>query len=369
MCATCHTLRTTTIDIDTGQATGAEFLEQSPYLEWKNSNYFTGNANEQQCQGCHMKAPDNYQTPIAVRPNGSVNTTWPERSPFPEHQLFGGNTHMLEVMKTYADVLGIDKTTTAAGFDDAISKTRSFLQQDSADLTITNALRQGGQLILDVNIINKTGHKLPTGYPSRRMWLQLLVRDVSNTIIFDSGTPDADGRISTDSASLASGCMAVRKPSGFDSSACYEPHRNTITDASQIPIYEMIMSDTNNDLTYILLYADQLLKDNRIPPAGFSTSSANFEPDTSVIGVGADSNFNLLNAVEGSGSDAVNYRIDISGRSGPFTVEANLLYQSIRPAFVHSMQSQVSRVDRFKTMYEQVAPTVETLATTILQVN
>ncbi len=316
-----------------------------------------------------MKAPANYQTRIAVRPNGSVNTGWPERSPFPEHQLFGGNTYILEVMKTFADVLGIDTTTTTAGFDDAINKTRAFLQQDSADLAISNALQQSGQLNFDVNIINKTGHKLPSGYPSRRMWLQLIAKDAANTTFFDSGSPDANGRISTDTASIAAACLAVKKPAGFDSSACYEPHRDTITDASQVPIYEEVMADTNNNLTYILLYADHVLKDNRIPPQGFTTSSANYDPDTAILGIGADSNFNVTNGVEGSGSDTVHYQIDTSGRAGPFTVEARLLYQSIRPSFVYSMQSQVERVDRFKIMYEQVVPTVETLATSMQQIN
>ena len=164
-------------------------------------------------------------------------------------------------------------------------------------------------------------------------------------------------------------CLAVKKPVGFDSSACFEPHRDIITDASQVPIYEEVMADTNNDLTYILLYADHLLKDNRIPPQGFTTSGGNYDPGTAIIGIAADNDFNVINGVEGSGSDTVHYQIDTSGQTGPFTVEARLLYQSIRPAFVYSMQSKVTRVDRFKIMYEQVVPTVETLATTILQVN
>ena len=65
----------------------------------------------------------------------------------------------------------------------------------------------------------------------------------------------------------------------------------------------------------------------------------------------------------------MHYHIDMSGKTGPFTVEARLLYQSIRPSFVYSMQSQVKRVDRFKIMYEQVIPAPETLATTVQQVN
>ena len=41
-------------------------------------------------------------------------------------------------------------------------------------------------LEVDVDVLNKSGHKLPTGFPSRRVWLHLRVLHGSD-VIFESG--------------------------------------------------------------------------------------------------------------------------------------------------------------------------------------
>ena len=65
---------------------------------------------------------------------------------------------------------------------------------------------------------------------------------------------------------------------------------------------------------------------------------------------------------EGSGSDSVHYLIPLAGAAGPFTVEARLLYQAIKPAFLKKLSADSGRVMRFKQMYQMLPPTVETLA-------
>ncbi|MEN8763758.1 MAG: PKD domain-containing protein [Thiogranum sp.] len=364
-CASCHTLFTPTLDVATDQPTGAEFLEQGAFLEWQNSVYASGASEEQQCQDCHMPdpAPAAYSTRIAVRPTGTVNTLWPERAPFFTHSMVGGNSHVLELLRDNRIALGIENSTSVSGFDEKIGQTRDLLQNQTAALDITQTAATGGELTIDVRISNHAGHKLPTGYPSRRIWIHLTARDASDQVIFESGAADAQGRISTDSARLAPACLAIRKTAGFDSADCFEPHRDVIDDPAQVALYEPVLGDSNGDITHILLHAAGYLKDNRIPPEGFTNSRADsIEPQTRPVGVDADPDFNITGGQEGSGSDTVHYRIALNTPNGPYRVDARLLYQAVSPSFVDGLHSSGGRVSDFKQMYAQNPSVIETLA-------
>jgi len=363
-CATCHTLFTPTIDVDTGVPTGSNFLEQGPFLEWKNSVYFTGANQEQQCQDCHMPdpMPGAYTTRIAVRPNGTVNTQWPERMPFYTHSMVGGNTYILELLRDNRVALGIENSTTVAGFDAKVAETLNLLQNAAADLAVIRFERSGNELFIDVLLTNKTGHKLPTAYPSRRMWLHLAVRDAGNQIVFESGAPAADGHISTDAGRLMADCLARTKPPGFTNVGCFEPHRDVIDAAAQVAIYETVLGDTNDHITHVLLHAASYLKDNRLPPEGFSNTQADLiEPQTKPSGIGNDGDFNVANNQEGSGTDTVHYRVPVNDPNAAYSVDVRLLYQTIQPGFIDGLQSNGSLVNDFKQMVAQSSPSVEVL--------
>ena len=363
LCASCHTLFTPTIDVNTSQPTGKMFLEQGPFLEWQNSIFATGNSTAKECQDCHMANPDSdYQTRISLRPNGSVNEVWPERQPFFQHTQSGGNTYMLQVLKTFRSTLGIEASTTEEGFDRQIARTRALLST-AADLSIDSVNKQNGRLDIDLTIHNYTGHKLPSAFPSRRLWIHLRVTSNSGQLLFESGAPSEDGRISTDDNNASERCLAIVKEEGFSNEGCVEPHRNIVTSPLQIPIYESVLADTNGHVTHVLLHADSYLKDNRIPPQGFLAAEQN--PDTAVVGVALDTDFNYANATEGSGTDTVHYAIEVKDGPGAVKIEARLLYQTVRPSFVHGLHSgELPGVKRFKTMHDQVPPTVEVLAST-----
>lgn len=360
LCATCHTLYTPALDPDTGAPTGSSFLEQGPYLEWQNSVYATGQAQEAQCQNCHMPEPTaGHTTPITLLPG-----TAPDRTPYGQHTLVGGNAHLLEILRDYSAELGIANTTSTAGFDDQIALTQNFLGS-AASLTVPALVTNGNNLEFNVEVTNNAGHKIPSAYPSRRVWLHVVVKNAANQIIFESGKPDTRGYISTDAARLKADCMAGHKLEGFDSSLCYEPHRDVINDQSQIAIYETVLGDVHDNITHILLQGSQYLKDNRIPPAGFTNSKATtIEPQTVPSGVSGDNNFNCVSTGEGCGADTVHYQVNIEGQSGPYKVDVRLLYQATQPGFVDGMHNIGDRVNRFKVMYDAVPPSVEVLATT-----
>ena len=360
LCATCHTLFTPALDPETGVPSGISFLEQGPYFEWKNSVYATGEPQEAQCQDCHMPEPaPGYTTPITLMPG-----TAPDRTPYGEHTLVGGNAHLLEILREYQSELGLVGTT-EAGFNEQINETRNFLGS-ATGISISTKQEIGSSLEFDIEVSNNAGHKVPTAYPSRRTWLHVVVTDGANNVIFESGEPDSRGYISTDEARLKADCMSAHKQKGFDTTLCYEPHRDVITDESQIAIYETVLGDVNGNITHTLLQGAQYLKDNRIPPAGFTNSKAStIEEQTIPSGVGGDADFNCVATSEGCGKDTVHYQVNIDGKTGPFTVEARLLYQATQPAFVDGMHNTGDRVNRFKVMYDEVPPTVEELASDI----
>lgn len=45
----------------------------------------------------------------------------------------------------------------------------------------------GGVLTAAVRLVNNSGHKLPSGFPSRRLWLHVRILDASGALVFESG--------------------------------------------------------------------------------------------------------------------------------------------------------------------------------------
>jgi len=365
-CANCHTLYTPALDPATGlpsaPGTGLPsadrgFLEQGTYLEWQNSSYATQGVD---CQDCHMPAPkDGYRTRISTRPGNGMLL---EREPYAQHSLVGGNAHLLEILSDYRAELGIADSTSTQGFADQIELTRAFLR-GAAAIAIGAPSTAGDALKFDIGITNLAGHKIPSGYPSRRTWLHVTVTDNAGSVIFESGKPDSRGYISTDASRLKADCLAKTKLDGFDSGLCYEPHRDFIDDSSQVAIYETVMGDINGNITHTLLQAAQYLKDNRIPPSGFTNAdAATIDEQTIPAGVTGDADFNCIDATEGCGGDSVHYQVNTAGHGAPYSIAARLLYQATQPAFVDGLHTHGERVNRFKVMYDAVPPAVEVLS-------
>ncbi len=87
-----------------------------------------------------------------------------------------------------------------------------------------------------------------------------------------------------------------------------------------------------------LLRASQYLKDNRLPPKGFSLGAMQND-SIGVFGEALqDSDFNAVGGTVGSGSDAVEYEIPVDASAAPFTVEVDLCYQTIKPVFIVYLQ-------------------------------
>jgi len=258
MCATCHDVSN---PVYTKQNDGTYALNalhtphptqdkydmfplERTYSEWSMSAFavapidmggrFGGNKLEvSSCQDCHM--PD-------VSAQGCRFE--PERPDMPLHSFSGGNTWVLEAIRNlYPDS---ETHLNDASVAQSIERAREMLRNASdMELSVVGS-------DLNVRIINESGHKLPTGYPEgRRMWINVRFFDDAffllsehgeyNTLSAELDTSDTkvyEGKLGLDAAVAA----ATGKPAG-----------------------ESFHFALNN--TWV--------KDNRIPPRGFT--NAGFE--------------------------------------------------------------------------------------------
>jgi len=320
LCATCHTLYTEARGPG-GKVVG-QLPEQTPYLEWLHSDY----AGRQSCQSCHMPEVQG-SAPIAA-------VLGVDRLGVRQHVFVGGNFFMQRLLNNYRDELSVEATpqelTNAS--DDSIR----FLQSQSAEIAIERVDTEGRTLTADIVVKNRTGHKLPTAFPSRRAWLHFVVRDKEGQIVFESGALNSDGSIT-----------------GNDNDTDptqYESHYRRISSSDEVEIYESILGNPNGHVTTGLLDAVGYLKDNRLLPAGFDKSSA--EHDIAVMGEAAsDPEFT------GNG-DRVQYSIPIGNAQGPFKISAELWYQPIGYRWAHNLAGYKSaETDRMVRYYDSLSST------------
>jgi hypothetical protein len=315
LCATCHTLFTSALD-DQGREAGT-LAEQVPYLEWLESD-FSVTAS---CQDCHM--------PVLTEDAPISSVLGQPRPDFSQHVFRGGNSFMLTILAKYRGELGV--TALPQELDATIRRTRQYLQTETAALAIEEVDQRGDTLSFTVAVRNLAGHKLPTAYPSRRVWLRVSVTDAGGNTMFESGALRADGSIV-----------------GNDNDANplrYEPHYDLITSADQVQIYEPVLVDSSGQLTTGLISAVDYIKDNRLLPAGFD--KAQVDEDVAVSGSAEeDPDFT-------EGGDRVRYRLAVESRS-EITIRAELLYQSIGFRWAENLaEYSAPETDRFLGYYRE----------------
>jgi len=221
------------------------------------------------------------------------------------HGFIGGNAFMLRMLNRYRSELGVDAL--AEELDQAVRQTVSNLEDATAEVAVDGAAIRGDVLGFDVVVRNLTGHKLPTGYPSRRAWLHVTVRDAADVPLFESGALEPTGSIA--------GNANDSDPTQF------EPHFERIDRPDQVQIYESIMVDPAGAPTTGLLAAVRYAKDNRLVPRGFQKGTAARE--IAVVGnASSDADFN------GDG-DRVRFDVGVGGRQGPMRIEVELRFQAI----------------------------------------
>jgi hypothetical protein len=266
-----------------------------------------------------------------------------DRSPYGRHLLVGGNTTMLGLIRDQAATLAPNAT--AAAFEATIAATRDQLEQRTASLELGVVAREGDSIQIPITVANLAGHKLPTGFPSRRVFLRVELRDAADELVFCSGCFDAKGRLVDQAGEVIASELA---------GGPVMPHYQVLSGPEQVQIWEAIMADPEGEPTYRLLRATSYLKDNRLLPRGWDPALAG--PDIAPAGLGGDPNFD-------ASGDTLVVTIEAPSGAGPYTLRAEAYYQTLSPRFLAELfVLDGPKIRAFEAMVEAANTSPERLA-------
>ncbi|MFO1076438.1 MAG: multiheme c-type cytochrome [Planctomycetota bacterium] len=327
LCGGCHTLHT--------EEHGVTFPEQTPYLEWRNSEFSDEDGRTETsrtCQECHMPAIG--ATRIARNPMG-FDFNIPAREGYRAHAFVGGNAFMTEMIGAHREEL--DVLADRESIERIVAATRRQLGEATAKLAIEGVALEGGNVKFAVRIENLTGHKFPSAYPSRRAWLHVAVQDGENTI-FECGDYDDGGRI-----------VGVADEHSL-------PHVDVVRRAQDVAVYELLAADTEGKVTTFLTRMVQRKKDNRLLPRGFKADGPHVG-DTAPVGTTGDADFV-------GGGDTVHFEVPVPTElQGRLQIVAHLYYQTIPPAWVEALRGiDAEECKRFVGWYDAADKSPERIA-------
>ncbi|MCI0366530.1 MAG: dockerin type I domain-containing protein [Phycisphaerales bacterium] len=223
--------------------------EQRTFSEWKNSTFANGGVFfpdgrfggddtglMESCQDCHMP-----------KHSGGACFAW-DSPPFfirpdvAEHSFVGANTWAIGAVYEYYGKSESGLTQEAVEINRARTQ---IMLRNASDMQI---LQLGPQL--KTRVINVGGHKLPTGYPEgRRMWLNVQFFDTGANLIAENGAYDfGSATLHTDDTKVYESTF------GIDSAVA------AATGIPEGPTFHLVLNNI-------------IVKDNRIPPMGFTNAA------------------------------------------------------------------------------------------------
>ncbi|MCC6681858.1 MAG: hypothetical protein IT445_13240 [Phycisphaeraceae bacterium] len=244
LCATCHDVSNPlqAEDVMTQPPYAYGPIERT-YSEWALSDFAQMGA-EGTCQSCHYP-----QVAGGGQPSRFSDV---RRDYFVQHGPVGGSTWVQDVTYELWDGRDMSRQALEAGKERA----RALLR---AAATLT--LAQVDANTLRLRVTNLTGHKLPTGYPEgRRMWVHAVFQDAQGRVI------EERGRYAKTSDTLWG--KSVEAP--------------TLLDPELTRVYECVPGisaeqakkhDVAEGPSLHFVLNDIMVKDNRIPPKGFTLAA------------------------------------------------------------------------------------------------
>lgn len=383
MCGSCHTIDLPVVD--SGKP-GEMKIEQATYLEWLNSQYQnefgTPGANAKSCQECHMPTSYHSETKkidvpqIQQRIAIIEDETYPEaehRVPtdkitvrvrqegFRRHEFLGLNVFLLQMFDQFNDVLGVRKDDYMSGsttdLQDAIDNYVQQAQSKSAKIAATATAIGAQQIEAKVSVSNLAGHRFPSGVSFRRLFIELLVTDANQKVVWASGRTNELGVIIDGNGKpLPSEFFAEYKDAQGKIRQSYQPHYETITAQNQVQIYEELSQDADGKFTTNFTRRDVQVKDNRLLPVGWTHKG----PDASLNGRYLHATYPEGNAEKDpdyqdgkAGTDNLTYKITLPAGvdATKCRVLVTLYYQTIPPYYLNQRFTAAPTGDATRRLY------------------
>lgn len=370
--------------------------EQTTYLEWVNSDFRDTGSTPKSCQECHMPrtfhgeaiatkvaniqdntypiSQNQVVEELPVRGTCSTNssnagTTCTKNSECPggecneygRHTLYGLNVFLNEMFQQFPIILGlrqIDYMNANARPALTTAREAALAQRpDSASVEVSNAQMVGTTVTANVTVTNWTGHKFPSGVGFRRAFIEFVVLDSNDTVLWASGFTDTLGIIQDGTSSTRLDSEFFDPPTNVgcgndNNNQCYQPHHQIINAQDQVQIYEELVQNNgtsensgfdNRAFTSSFLQRWYDVKDNRLLPAGWTSTFTDSDlPDLDIPAVtGPHGNATTdpdypLDGTPATGSDTIRYEARNLDPSQVSKVRARLYWQATPPHYLKS---------------------------------
>jgi hypothetical protein len=247
-CGICHDVTNPLLKTETrinGQVPDMYHPIERTYTEW----YWSGYRGEKTCQDCHE--PMQFQGaqtwmihPVLDLLWGEVDQRWRES---PYHYEVPDRSPL---------------------YLDAARRNREFLADEAAEvelLEMSSPPQAGETITVRVKVINKAGHKLPTGFAEgRQAWIHIKVVDVTGKVIYEDGVLDENGSlVRTPESKVYEQVVLAGRPEHREKEdrTCYEGY--PFLDRNG----DSCVDEKESHFRFVLM--NYIKKDNRIPPKGY----------------------------------------------------------------------------------------------------
>jgi mono/diheme cytochrome c family protein len=386
-CGTCHDL--TVPILNHGMP------EQRTFSEWKFSAYAkntnviddplgkrTGTGVER-CQDCHMPTLKHEYSDANA---GSLNADPVLAGGFPYgkdrgpqggtafHKLTGANRDLPMMMKALYPEVDLEVFGAPAGKDprvfpgmltdrgpmyDRAQRNTEITLRDGVDVQVTQSptevVAESGIYEMKVKVTNKSGHRIPSGYPDgRRFWLEVNIKDNAGNPVYQSGHYDAaQAALMTDGTTAFNRALTnLIDATTANAVMVYERVTGICTDGTGAAIFPDPTARTPAACSESpALTNNFILFDNRIPPKGLDYNAArlagvklwNHDPVTKVPY--EDSGRYTADQLAG-GYDEVTYRFSATPGLTSLSATVDAYWQTHTREFMEHLRDQDSSTVR-----------------------